>query len=81
MYDAGGGSAGRYTTIFTGLLDLKRPGEYLYLSIGDGPEGEDGSLCRGRLPYERMGREIRFIDLPEECRTLVLDSYRGLWGL
>lgn len=36
---------------------------------------------RGRPPYEKMGREISFEDLPEGCRQLVLDTYRGLWNL
>jgi hypothetical protein len=39
------------------------------------------TLRRGRPPYERMGREISFEDLPEGCRHLVLDTFRGLWNL
>jgi len=82
LYDAGGGSAGgRYTAVFTGLYDLKRPGEYPYLSMGESPDGGDGSLRRGRPPYGRLGREISFEDLPEAHRAAVLDAYRELWGL
>lgn len=75
-------SAGRYTAVFTGLLTLKRPGEYPYLSMGEEPlvPGES-SMRRGQPPYERMGREIPFADLPEDCKRLVLKLYRGLWGL
>ena len=72
-------TAGRYTAVFTGLFDLKRPGEYPYLAI-DG-EPAEGSLCRGRPPSGRMRREISFDDLPEEHRAVVLEAYRGLWGL
>ena len=38
-------------------------------------------MRRGRPPYERMGCEIPFADLPEDCKRLVLKLYRGLWGL
>lgn len=70
-------TAERYTVVFTGLLSVKKPGEYLYLSMP-----EDGyALRRGRPPYERMGWEVSFGDLPESCRRLVLDIYRDLWGL
>jgi hypothetical protein len=61
---------------------MKRPGEYPYLSMGKEPLGPGGSaMRRGQPPYERMGREIPFIDLPEDCKRLVLKIYRGLWGV
>jgi hypothetical protein len=72
-------SAERYTAVFTGLFDLKRPREYPYLCIGEEPPAPYNS--HGRSPYERMGYEISFDDLPKECRRLVLDIYRDLWGL
>ena len=75
-------TAERYTVVFTGLLSLKKPGEYPYLSMSGDPLASGGSsLRRGRPPYERMGREISFGDLPEDCRWLVLDAYRDLLGL
>jgi hypothetical protein len=76
-------TAERYTAVFTGHLTQKRPGEYLYLSMSEDPLGPEGSsmLQRGSPPYERLGREIPFKDLPEGCRRLVLDVYRELWGL
>ena len=76
-------SAERYTAVFTGLFDLKKPGEYPYLCMGEEPLAPGGSyaLRRGRAPYERMRCEISFEDLPEDCRRLVLDVYWDLWGL
>jgi hypothetical protein len=76
-------TAERYTVVFTGLFNLKKPGEYPYLSMSGDPFAAEGSfLYRGRPPYERMmGREISFEDLPEDCRQLVLDVYRELWDL
>ena len=38
-------------------------------------------LRRDRPPYEKLGREISFENLPEGCRQLVLDTYRELWNL
>jgi len=75
-------TAERYTVVFTGLLSLKKPGEYPYLSMSGDPLASGGSsFRRGRPPYERMGHEISFGDLPEDCRRLVLDAYRDMWGL
>ena len=75
-------TAERYTAVFTGFLSVKKPGEYLYLSMSEDPLAPGGSTLRhGRPPYERMGREIPFKDLPEDCRRLVLDTYKDLWGL
>ena len=75
-------TAERFTAVFTGLFDLKKPGEYPYLTMGGGAAGNRRSdLRRGRPPYERMGREIRFEDFPEGFQAIVLDTYRELWGL
>ena len=72
----------RYTVVFTGFFTDKKPGEYLYLAMSDEPFAPGGStLRRGWPPYERIGREIPFKELPEDCRRLVLDVYRDLWSL
>jgi hypothetical protein len=78
----GGVTAERYTAVFTGLLSLKKPGEYRYLATNADPGREEGAtLRRGRPPYGLLGREIKFQDLPEGCRRQVLHAYRGLWDL
>ena len=75
-------AAERYTAVFTGLLSLKKPGEYTYLRMGEEPFGaESYTVSRGRPPYEELGREISFADLPENCKSLVLDTYRKMWDL
>ena len=75
-------TAGRYTAVFTGLLGLKKPGEYRYMTMGVDPAGNGrGELRRGRPPYGRLGRGIRFEDFPEGFRDTVLEAYRELWGL
>jgi hypothetical protein len=57
-------TAEHYTVVFTGFLTAKEPGEYLYLSMSEEPSepGGGSSFCRGRPPYERMGREISLDD-------------------
>ena len=68
--------------MFTGLFDLKKPGEYPYLTMGEHPiEHGNYELHRGRPPYGEFGRETGFQDLPEECQALVLDVYAGMWDL
>lgn len=75
-------TAERYTAVFTGLLSLKKPGEYTYLRMGVDPRGSGGcTVKKGRPPYGELGRKISFADLPEGCRSLVLDQYRKMWNL
>jgi len=75
-------TAERYTAVFTGLLSLKKPGEYLYVRMDDDPLGSGGyTVSRGRPPYGELGREISFRDLPEGCKNLMLDMYQTMWNL
>jgi hypothetical protein len=75
-------TAERYTAVFTGLLSLKKPGEYTYLRMSNDPIGSGHyTLDQGRSPYGELGREISFVDLPEDCKDLVLDTYRRMWNL
>jgi hypothetical protein len=75
-------TAERYTAVFTGLLSLKKPGEYLFVRMDDDPlRSGSYTVSRGRPPYGELGRDISFGDLPEGCRRLVLDTYRKMWDL
>ncbi len=75
-------TAERYTAVFTGLLSLKKPGEYLYVRMGEDPFGAGGyTVSRGRPPYGELGRELSFGELPGGCKRLVLDMYRKMWNL
>ena len=64
--------------MFTGLFDLKKPGEYPYLVAEESGEGE---VRRGRPPAGLIRREVGFEDLPEGVRRRVLEVYRSLWSL
>ncbi len=75
-------TAERYTAVFTGLLSLKKPGDYTYLRMGEDPFGPDGyTVNMGCPPYGELGGEISFADLPEGCKSLVLETYRKMWNL
>ena len=75
-------TAERYTAVFTGFLSLKKPGEYAYLRMSDDPlVSGHYTFYQGRPPYGELGREIPFGDLPENCKGLVLDTYRMMWNL
>jgi hypothetical protein len=75
-------TAERYTAVFTGLLSLKKPGEYTYLRMCDDPLTSGRyTFSQGHPPYAELGREISFGDLPEHCKALVLDTYRIMWNL
>jgi hypothetical protein len=39
------------------------------------------TVNRGRPPYGELGRGISFEDLPEGCKSLVLDTYLKMWNL
>ena len=64
--------------MFTGLFDLKKPGEYSYMLLDGGAKAE---LRRGRPPAERLRHEVAFEDLPGDVRLKVVEAYRGMWGL
>ncbi|HJQ29187.1 MAG TPA: hypothetical protein VJ827_07580, partial [Rubrobacter sp.] len=65
-----------------GLLSLKKPGEYLYMRMSEDPLGAGGyTVNRGRPPYGELGSGISFGDLPNGCKSLVLDTYRKVWNL
>ncbi len=52
------------------------------MCMSEKPLAPGGSvLHRGQPPYERMGCEIPFENLPEDCQRLILDVYQDLWGL
>ena len=53
------------------------------MTMSTDPFGTGGSstLCRKRPPYEDLGAEISFHDLPQGYRRLVPRTYLELWNL
>lgn len=100
-YDNGGmdkgGTADRYTVIFTGRYRYnKTGGAFVHLGMsgrpfhpqGIGTHGESNTQPDAREGWPPaigrscfLGRRIRFEDLPKDCRRLVLHDYLYLWDL
>jgi hypothetical protein len=55
-------TAERYTAVFTGILDPKKPCEYTYLTMSGEPLGPGGGcrLCRGGCPANAWSVRSRF---------------------
>jgi hypothetical protein len=89
-------SGDRYTVCFVGRVRHKC-GAFPYLGMsanpfhpqGIGQHGESDKLidvnAHGFAPAigrkNHLGRRIRFDELPEDCRRLVLSDYKEIWGL
>lgn len=92
-----GGSIDRYTVVFIGQTSRKcGEFPYLAMNSapfhpqGFGQHGatQDKPCDTNRWGFApalgrkcHLGRRIRFEDLPEDCRKLVLHDYREIWGL
>jgi hypothetical protein len=95
--DAAGGSVDRYTVCFTGRYRSRTAGEFCYLCMSEHPfdphgvsiHGSDGMQIDvnrwGFAPMigrkNHLGRRIKFEDLPEDCRALVVADYCAYWDL
>lgn len=87
-YDNGGETADRYTVVFTGRYK-KRPGSFLYIGMSAAPFhpqgiGQHGEGHAGPIDYpvySHLGKKIKFQDLPEDCKKLVLDDYYDIWDI
>jgi len=87
-YDNGGKTADRYTVVFTGRYTHKTGGDFIFLSMSTHPTHPQGVGQHGsdrnqidRPAYSHLGKRIKFDDLPEDCRKVVLRDYIELWDL
>lgn len=90
-----GGSIDRYTVVFTGRYSTRgskrntdRTSNFIHLAMNAAPFHPQGFGQHGesdhpidRPQYRHLGKKIRFEDLPEDCKTLVLQDYKEIWGL
>ena len=86
--DKPGGSIDRYTAVFTGNYRKKTGGEFLYIGMNGSPFDPQGFGQHGshssridRPRHRHIGKRIGFLDLPQDCRILVLHDYLDLWDL
>jgi len=87
-YDDGGASIDRYTVCFTGHYRQNTGGEFWNLGMNAYPFHPQGfgqhcnSEKRIDYPsYVHLGKKIKFDDLPEDCKKLVLQDYVYLWDI
>ncbi len=92
-YDNGNGpnpTFDRFTVVYTGNYkkNMGQRGkcfEYVGMSShpfdpqGFGQHGETQGLPADRPTYGHIGKKIKFADLPEDCRKLVIQDYLVLW--
>ena len=88
-YDNGGKTADRYTVVYTGRYrrDLTRD-EFQFVGMSAQPFHPQGVGMHGsskvqidRPASAHLGKRIKFAELPDDCRKLVLADYRELWCL
>lgn len=82
-------TADRYTVVFTKKACTNTRGDrwFMYLGMsaypfhpqGIGMHGESNHQPVDRPTYGHLGKKIKFEDLPEDCRKLVLQDYLVLW--
>lgn len=86
----------RYTVIFTGNYQDRVPGSCSFVGMSAQPFHPQGIGQHGTATYRidevrgwppkigrrgPLGKRIRFEDLPEDCRKLVMQDYKELWKL
>jgi hypothetical protein len=86
-YDNGGETCDRYTVVYTGNY-AGRNGRCEYVSMTGSPYHPQGVCSHGEHTrvidyptYGHLGKKIKFVDLPEDCRKVVLHDYKQLWEL
>ena len=85
-YDNGGKTYDRYTVVYTGNYRGRKGCDYVGMSghpfhpQGFGQHGWDLNVI-DRPTYSHLGKKIEFEDLPEDCKRLVIDDYKEIWGI
>ena len=87
-YDNEGKTFDRYTVVFTGNYKKDfRTFVYVAMSCnpfhpqGFGQHGESENTPIDRPTYSHLGKKITFNDLPEDCKKLVVQDYKGIWEI
>ena len=86
-YDNQGKTFDRYTVVFTGRYTHKTNGSFWYVGMstnpfhpqGFGQHGESERMPIDKPTYSHIGKKIKFENLPEDCKKLVIQDYLYLW--
>lgn len=92
-YDNGGETLDRYTVVFTkkrvnaGCFPFPHHrGQFWYVFMstnpfhGIGQHGESEELI-DCPKYKHLGKKVAWNSLPEDCKRLVIDTYKYIWDL
>lgn len=87
----GKGTFDRYTCVFTkkSIVEKEARGHYgtlfMYVGMSSMPFHPQGFGQHGELAPQHigkhLGKRIKFEDLPEDCKKLVIQDYKDLWDL
>jgi hypothetical protein len=85
-YDAGGNFADRYTVIYTHAQSFGLKGYTVGVGMSANPYhpqdiGMHFECQKHKYNGRSGGKRIKFADLPEDCKRLVVSDYREYWGL
>jgi hypothetical protein len=87
-YDNQGETSDRYTVVYTGHYTHKTGRQHWYTGMSGSPFHPLGIVDHGESDtqidypsYGHLGKKIKFDDLPEDCKTLVIRDYVYLWDL
>jgi len=88
VYDNMGETQDRYTVCFGGNYTSLTGRRFWYLGMSSAPFHPLGIGQHGesRFPidkpgYKHLGRKIAFENLPKDCKTATIQTYRHLWDI
>jgi len=85
-YDNGGKTFDRYTVIYTRAQSFGMKGYTVGVGMSENPFhpqgfGQHFEYQNYQYNGKSGGKRIKFADLPENCRKVVVSDYRELWKL
>lgn len=84
-FDNGGETWDRYTVIYTGNYADHPRGRYLFVGMSESPCSPQGFGQHGEIDQSQvgkhLGKRIKFNDLPQECKSLVIYDYKANWNI
>lgn len=95
VYDNGGETADRFTVVFTGNYNNigrkrgdARTNYHYAASMSANPFHPQGVYLIDSYTnvidypsYKRLGKKIKFEDLPDNCKKVVIEDYTDIWNL
>lgn len=84
VYDNKGETIDRFTVVFT--KKRNEHGEFVYVGMSENPYSPNGFGQHGFTnnqidapSYSHLGKKVKWNDLTEQCKKVVIDTYNSLW--